>query len=183
MSKIFFGGSRSLGRLNPSITTRLRNVISNNHSVLIGDANGADKAVQSFFAAEGYRNIVVYCMDGECRNNVGDWRVMSIDSCGKKKDFAYFAMKDAQMSADADYGFMIWDGESKGTLNNVLNLIQQGKSALVYRLASQEFLQINAMDDVACLVAGCSAEVMDYLNKKIKLEMRIAASGQAALGF
>lgn len=182
MSKIFFGGSRSLGRLNPAITTRLRNVIANNHTVLIGDASGVDKAIQSFFATEGYRNLVVYCMDGDCRNNVGDWRVKSIDSCGKKKDFAYFAMKDAQMSADADYGFMIWDGESKGTLNNVLNLIQQGKSALVYRSASQEFLQINAMDDVVCLVAGCSAEVMDYLNKKIKLEMRIAASNQTALG-
>lgn len=183
MSKIFFGGSRSLGRLNPAITTRLRNVIANNHTVLIGDATGVDKAVQSFFAAEGYRNIIVYCMDGECRNNVGDWKVTSIDAFGKKKDFAYFAMKDAQMSADADYGFMIWDGESKGTLSNVLNMIQQGKSALVYQSASQEYLQINAMDDVVRLVAGCSSEVVNYLNKKIKLETRIAASNQAALGF
>jgi hypothetical protein len=183
MSKVFFGGSRHLGRLNPAIRTRLRNLITNKHTVLIGDANGVDKAVQSFFAEEGYRSVVVYCMDGECRNNVGNWQIKSIDSAKKKKDFAYYAMKDAQISLDADYGFMIWDGESKGTLNNVLNLVQQGKSVLVYRSPSREFIQIKSTDDVVSIVAACSSEVVDYLNKKIKLEKRVTATNQVALGF
>ena len=113
MSNVFFGGSRNLARLNPALRTRLRNLITNGHTVLIGDANGADKAVQSYLAQEGYKNVRVYCMDGECRNNVGNWELVPIDSGGKKRDFAYFAMKDARMSLDADYGFMIWDGESK----------------------------------------------------------------------
>lgn len=183
MSKVFFGGSRNLGRLNPALRTRLRNLITNKHTVLVGDANGVDKAVQSFFAEESYRNVIVYCMDGECRNNVGNWEVRSIDSGGRKKDFAYYAMKDAQASLDADYGFMIWDGESKGTLNNVLNLIQQGKPALVYRSPSREFIQIKSTDDVLALVASCSSDVVEYLNKKIKLEKRVAASNQTSLGF
>lgn len=183
MSKVFFGGSRNLGRLNSALRTRLRNLITNKHTVLVGDANGVDKAVQSFFAEEGYRDVVVYCMDGECRNNVGNWPIKSVDSDGRKKDFAYYAMKDAQASLDADYGFMIWDGESKGTLNNVLNLIQQGKSALVYRSPSREFIQIKSTDDIVSLVASCSSVVVEYLNKKIKLEKRVAASSQAALGF
>lgn len=183
MSKVFFGGSRNLGRLNPALRTRLRNLITNKHTVLVGDANGVDKAVQSFFAEEGYRNVIIYCMDGECRNNVGNWEIRSIDSGRRKKDFAYYAMKDAQASLDADYGFMIWDGESKGTLNNVLNLIQQGKSALVYRSPSREFIQIRSTDDIVSLVASCSTEVVKYLNKKIKLEKRVAASSQTALGF
>jgi hypothetical protein len=101
MSKVFFGGSRNLGRINPAITTRLRNLITNKHTVLIGDANGVDKAVQTFFAEDGYRDVVVYCMDGVCRNNVGNWQIKSIDSGGKKKDFAYYAMKDAQLSLGA----------------------------------------------------------------------------------
>lgn len=183
MSKVFFGGSRNLGRINPAIRTRLRNLITNKHTVLIGDANGVDKAVQSFFAEEGYRDVVVYCMDGVCRNNVGNWQIKSIDSGGKKKDFAYYAMKDAQLSLDADYGFMIWDGESKGTLNNVLNLVHQGKSALVYRSPSREFIQVKTTDDVVSLVARCPTELVDYLNKKIKLEKRVASSQQVALGF
>lgn len=183
MSKVFFGGSRNLGRLNPALRTRLRNLITNKHTVLVGDANGVDKAVQSFFAEEGYRKVIVYCMDGECRNNVGNWEIRSIDSGGRKKDFAYYAMKDAQASLDADYGFMIWDGESKGTLNNVLNLIQQGKSALVYRSPSREFIQIRSTNDIVSLVTSCSSDVVEYLNKKIKLEKRVAASSQTALGF
>jgi hypothetical protein len=183
MSNVFFGGSRNLGRLNPAIRTRLRNLITNGHRVLIGDANGIDKAVQFFFAQEGYKNLVVYCMDGECRNNVGNWPLKAIDSGGRKRDFAYFAMKDAQMSLDADYGFMIWDGESKGTLNNVLNMVQQGKSVLVYRSPSREFIQIKSTDDVVSIVSSCTSEVVDYLNKRIKLEKRVAAANQVSLSF
>lgn len=183
MSKVFFGGSRNLGRLNPAIRTRLRNLITNKHTVLIGDANGVDKAVQSFFATEGYRDVLVYCVDGECRNNVGNWAVRAVDSGGKKKDFAYYALKDAQMSLDADYGFMVWNGESKGTLNNILNLVQQAKAALVYRSPSREFIQVKSTDDVAKLAASCPPEIVDYLNKKIKLEKRVASAGQTALTF
>lgn len=183
MSKVFFAGSRSLGRLNSAIRTRLRNLITNKHSVLIGDANGVDKAVQSFFADDGYKDVLVYCVDGECRNNVGQWPIRAVDSGGRKRDFAYYALKDAQMSLDADYGFMVWDGESKGTLNNILNLVQQGKSALVYRSPSREFIQVKTTDDVARLAAACPPEVLEYLNKKIKLEKRVASAGQTALTF
>lgn len=183
MSKVFFGGSRNLGRLNPAVRTRLRNLITAGHSVLIGDANGVDKAVQTFFAEEGYRNVIVYCMDGESRNNIGKWPLKPVDSGGRKKDFAYFAMKDAEMSLDADYGFMVWDGESKGTLNNILNLVHQGKPVLVYRSPSREFIEIKSLSDVVSVVASCAVEVVDYLNKRIKLEKRVATTNQVSLGF
>lgn len=183
MSKVFFGGSRKLGRINSAIRTRLHNLISNRHTVLIGDANGVDKAVQSFFAGEGYQNVLVYCMDGDCRNNVGNWTIKAIDSGGKKKDFAYYAMKDAAMALEADYGFMVWDGESKGTLNNVLNLLQQGKSVLLYRSPSKEFLEVRSADELLRVLASCPPEVREYLNKKIKLEKRASIASQAQLGF
>jgi hypothetical protein len=91
-------------------------------------------------------------------------------------------MKDARMSLDADYGFMIWDGESKGTLNNVLNLVQQGKSALVYFAPKREFISVKSKADVAALVGRCDAETRQTLNKTIKLESRSAAE-QSALHF
>lgn len=183
MSNVFFGGSRKLARLNPALRTRLRNLITNGHTVLIGDANGADKAVQGYLAEEGYKNVRVYCMDGECRNNLGSWELVAIDSVSKKRDFAYFAMKDMRMSLDADYGFMIWDGESKGTLNNVLNLVQQGKSALVYFSPAREFVLVKSKDEVAALVARCSTEVRETLNKTIRLEKRTTAAEQSTLKF
>lgn len=175
MSKVFFGGSRSLVRLDPAVLARLRNVIANNHTVLVGDANGTDWAVQSFFAAESYRNVIVYCMEGEYRNNVGNWPVESVTSGGRRKDFAYFAIKDAKMSLEAEYGFMIWDGESKGTLNNVLSLIEQGKAVLVYRSRSKEFLHIRSAQELGQLVGNCPPGVVAYLNKRINLEKRVSA--------
>lgn len=183
MSKVFFGGSRKLGRINSAIRTRLHNLISNGHTVLIGDANGVDRAVQSFFAGEGYQNVLVYCMDGDCRNNVGNWRIRAIESGGKKKDFAYYAMKDAAMALEANYGFMVWDGESKGTLNNVLNLLQQGKSVLLYRSPSREFLEVRSPDELLRVLASCPPGVREYLNKKIKLDKRASMASGAQLGF
>lgn len=183
MSKVFVGGSRKMGRLNPAVRTRLRNLITNGHTVLIGDANGIDKAVQTFFAEEGYENVIVYCMDGACRNNVGNWPIYAVDSPGRRKDFSYFAMKDAQMSVEADYGFMIWDGETKGTLNNVLNLLQQGKSALLYRSPSREFLLLKSARELEAILAECPPDVVEYLNKRIGLDKRVEAASQVGLGF
>lgn len=183
MSKVFFGGSRSLRQLSSAVRTRLRNVITQGHTVLVGDADGMDKTIQSFFAEEGYRNVVVYCMEGECRNNVGRWPVESVSSGGRNRGFAYFSMKDAKMSLEAQYGFMIWDGESKGTLNNVLSLIEQGKVVLVYRSPSQEFLQIKSIEELENLLGACPPEVIEYLNKKIKLDERTAAATQSPLSF
>ncbi|MGR0481340.1 MAG: hypothetical protein ACTFAL_08060 [Candidatus Electronema sp. V4] len=161
----------------------MENLITNKHTVLIGDASGIDKAIQSFFAEENYDNIVIYCMDGKCRYNVGNWQVKAIYSGGKKKDFAYYAMKDAQMSLDADYGFMVWNGESKGTLNNILNLVQQGKAALVYHSPSREFVQVKTTSDINLLLSSSSSGSVGYFNKKIKLEKRMASSSQIALSF
>jgi hypothetical protein len=182
MSKVFVGGSRTIGCLHPEVRTRLGNMITDNHMVLVGDADGVDAAVQTFFAEEGYKDVVVYCMEGVCRNNVGCAPVKAVDSGGKKKDFAYFATKDFYASLDADYGFMIWDGESKGTLNNVLNLIQQGKRVVVYRSASGEFLDVRSREDIVSLVSRCPSDVLQYLNKKINLEKRLAESHQPSLG-
>ena len=183
MSKVFFGGSRSLSRLDSAARTRLRNLITHGHTVLVGDANGIDKAIQTFFAEEGYRNVIVYCMEAECRNNVGNWPIESVSSDGKAKDFAYFAVKDARMGLEADYGFMIWDGASKGTLNNVLSLLEQGKAVLVYRSANREFLQIKSIQEFEPLLGTCPPDVVEYLNKKINLEERVRTAPQSSLGF
>lgn len=183
MSKVFFGGSRSLSRLDSAVRARLRNLIDQGHTVLIGDANGIDKAIQAFFAEESYRDVIVYCMEAECRNNVGNWPIESVSACGKAKDFAYFAVKDARMSLVADYGFMIWDGASKGTLNNVLSLLEQGKAVLVYRSTTREFLRIKSFQELEPLLDTCPPDVVEYLNKKINLKERVRTAAQSSLGF
>ncbi len=182
MSTVFLGGSRKLSRLNSAIRTRLGGLITGQYSIIIGDANGVDKAIQCFFMEEGYRNVIVYCMDGECRNNIGNWDIHPVDSCGRKKDFEYFTMKDIKMSQLADYGFMLWDGKSKGTLNNILNLLQHQKKVLVYFSPSKSFENIKSSENLERLIMQCDSKSIGYFEKSINLSERMRLR-QAAINF
>lgn len=73
MTKVFIAGSRKLSRLSPEVKARIDAMIEKGFAILVGDANGADQAVQRYLADKGYRNVVVHCMSGNCRNNVGGW--------------------------------------------------------------------------------------------------------------
>ncbi len=112
MKKIFFGGSRRLGRLSQQVRERASNMIDEELVVLVGDANGADKAIQKFFAERAYSNVIVFFAGSLCRNNLGNWRTHPVPVQRTERDFQYYAAKDLAMSEEADYGFMIWDGES-----------------------------------------------------------------------
>lgn len=132
MNKVFIGGSRRLARLNDDIRQRLDNIVEKGYVVLVGDANGVDKAVQQYLFNKNYRNVFVYCVGEECRNNVGQWNTRWVKEPSKVKDFHYYKIKDLEMIRDTDYGFMIWDTKSKGTLNNIVNLLRENKMVILY---------------------------------------------------
>lgn len=176
MKKVFFGGSRLLSSLSSEVRHRLEGIIKNKFFVLVGDANGADKAAQKFFADNGYENVIVYCMNGVCRNNIGKWEVEAIEATRQAKDFKYFALKDEQMCQAADYGFVLWDGKSKGTLNNILNLLEQQKQVLVYFSPQKELNTLKKKADLKTLLEQCDSESRDYFEKKIKLSQRVESS-------
>lgn len=68
--------------------------------------------------------------DGGYTILVGD--CYGIDASPSAKGFEFYAQKDKAMAKDADFGLMVWDGKSKGTLNNMINLLLQEKSVLLY---------------------------------------------------
>ena len=146
--KVFIGGSRSISSLSPAIKARLQSLITHGYTILVGDSYGVDKAVQTFFAQAGYSSVVVYCTNS-CRNNVGGWPVMSISSDRVEKDFHYYKLKDIEASRSADFGLMIWDGKSRGTLNDILMLVGQGKTVLVF-LGDKEYY-VRSEEDVSVL--------------------------------
>jgi adenine-specific DNA-methyltransferase len=116
---VFIGGSRAVSKLNAVIRARIDDLIARECTILIGDANGADKAVQQYLDKRQYSQVVVFCME-ECRNNVGAWPVRRIAPPNTRKDFSYYSAKDLAMSEEAKCGVMLWDGSSKGTLQNIL---------------------------------------------------------------
>lgn len=144
MKKVFISGSRQLWRLNSDVKARLDNYISDGVSILIGDANGSDKAIQKYFKEKAYNNVVVYCMKNDCRNNVGDWPVTYAVSPKKKKDANYYGIKDKLMAAEADSGFVLWDGESKGAFRNILSLIVADKPVDVFYQPADRIYEISS---------------------------------------
>lgn len=169
MTTVFIGGSRRISRLNNFIRSRADNMISQDLRVLIGDANGGDKAMQQYFANKGYRNVVVYCMGDHCRNNLGSWPIRHISGERNRKTFAYYAMKDLEMAKEASYGFMLWDGKSKGTLNNILNLLLQQKKVVVYFSPDKGCHTLRSLDDLRVLLGKCGSVDRQNFEKELSL--------------
>jgi hypothetical protein len=155
MDSVFIAGSRALSKLNAQVKERLQNILKRELTVLVGDANGADKAVQRYLAEHRYQNVVVYCM-ATCRNNAGNWpmRTHTAESC-VQRDRHYYGIKDMAMARDASCGFMIWDGISKGTLTNVLNLVNAKKKVLLYISPKKRFFVIRTSDELDQALSAC----------------------------
>jgi hypothetical protein len=78
------------------------------------------------------------------------------------------------MAADCDYGFMIWDANSTGTLSNAIELVEKNKIALVYIYNSKQFLTIKRVNDLEKLMTFMSEEAVEKANEKTGLFERIA---------
>jgi hypothetical protein len=122
--------------------------------IFVGEANGADKAVQQHLASRGYRQVTVYSME-QCRNNLGNWPARHVATPPGRTGFAYYAAKDLAMARDAKCGMMLWDGKSKGTLNNIQQIIGAGKKALVYLAPEKPFYKVSTEQDLQDLLQRC----------------------------
>lgn len=138
MTKVFIGGSRKISRLDPDVQRRLDRIIEKALPVVIGDANGADKAVQGYFHLRGYGSVEVFCSGESPRNNLGGWPIRAVHPGHSRKDFDHYATKDREMALQATVGLMLWGGESRGTLLNILRLVAQQKPVVVYVYVAPE---------------------------------------------
>lgn len=182
MTKVFVGGSRRITRINKSIRDYADDIIKKGHTVLIGDANGADKSMQRYFADKHYPNVIIFCAGNVYRNNLGNWEVRFIESSRAHRDFAYYAAKDLEMCREADYGFMLWDGKSKGTLSNILNLLESAKKVLVYFSPKRLLVNLHSIRDLTHLIQKCDRESLAYFDRTLRINQRLTANqGQLSL--
>lgn len=174
MPTIFAGGSLNIKHLHPLFLERLRNVISSNMNVVVGDADGADKAIQEFLHEMGAVSVMIYCSGPNPRNNVGDWPTRVVSSEAEPGTRAFFTAKDLEMAKVADYGLMVWDGKSTGTLSNTIELLKRGKKSVVFVNRDRAFVTVS---DVAALkgLAGLMSEAArNKAESKIRLSSKIA---------
>ena len=169
MTTVFLSGSRRISRLNEEIRTRLHNIIEQNYRIVLGDANGADKAIQKYLADVRYPNVIVYCSGNSCRNNIGNWEANKIQVGSQFKGRDFYTQKDIKMADDADYGFMLWDGKSIGTINNIIEILKRNKKAIVYLSPEKKFFSISSVKDAREFLSQCNQETLISLDKKTKI--------------
>jgi len=166
--KIFIAGPRMVSGLTNEIEDRLYGICMKGYSILVGDASGVDKAVQQYFTRLEYSNVLVYASNGKARNNLGNWHVEAVPVPANVTGFEFYAMKDRAMATDADYGFMIWNGESRGTLNNIVNLLNNNKKTLVYFTPKNSFICVDNFYKLEQLLINCHNGTKSLFHKLYK---------------
>lgn len=159
MSTVFIGGSRGISRLPVEVLARLDNVVGNGHGVVVGDAAGIDKAVQHFLRDRSYAHVRVFCSGARPRNNLGEWPIHRVETASGLKGFQFQAAKDREMAREADFGLMIWDGRSPGTILNVLRLASAGKYAVLFDTKRRDVINIKSADAIRDFILRCDADV------------------------
>lgn len=138
---VFISGSRHLSHLNLEVKRRLERIISQKFKIIIGDANGIDKAVQKFLHTQSYPNVEIYYTGLQPRNNIAVWSSKRLNT-RKYPTLHDFIERDKKLAQDCDYGFMIWDCKSHGTLRNAYMLTFLEKPFLIFINPYKEFIRI-----------------------------------------
>ncbi|HEY3656229.1 MAG TPA: hypothetical protein VGL34_14780 [Steroidobacteraceae bacterium] len=172
MTKVFVGGSRRISRLNAEIRNRLDRVVDAGFKIIVGDANGADKAVQIYLQSKCYDAVEVFCAGHACRNNVGNWPTRKV-AADKLRGFDFYAEKDRVMADEASYGLMIWDGESIGTLMNVVRLLGKKKPAAVFVSKAKEFVDLHNPDEFRHFLNDHAPEIQPELESRATSELSL----------
>ncbi|WP_354685387.1 hypothetical protein [Cupriavidus necator] len=175
MSKIFVAGSLSIKQLDPKVRERIDNIVQGDHTVIVGDANGADSSVQSYLSGKGAAGAVVYCSGSKPRNNLGHWPVICVDAAhvapGSR---AFFTAKDVEMAQAADFGLMIWDARSTGTLSNVIELLRRKKTTVVFINKTRSFQTVRDVDQLELLLSVMTEPALRKAEEKLRLRREIS---------
>jgi len=173
MHKVFISGSMKIKNLDENVLGRINNIIDSNYQVLVGDASGVDSSIQEYLNKKQSKSVIVYCSGSKPRNNIGHWLTEKIYTNSSPGTRAYFTAKDIKMAEDCDYGFMVWDTRSTGTLSNAIELLKRKKIALVYINKTKEFLKVKEGTDLEKLFSYMSDTAFNKADEKLKLKDKV----------
>ena len=106
MEKIFIAGSISIKKLDESVTRRIDKMMNQGYEIILGDADGIDKAVQNYLNIQGYNKVTIYHSGTTVRNNLGNWSTKSVATKYRFGTRDFFTAKDLALANDADIGVM-----------------------------------------------------------------------------
>ena len=164
--KIFAGGSKSIKDIVALPNRRvLDEAIYNEAEILVGDCPGADAAIQKYLAGCEYDNVTVYASGHKVRNNIGGWKVRFVEYDPSLVRYDFYRQKDIQMELDCDCAVMAWDGKSKGTRQNIIDLMSLGKHIynMLWQRKTDEWYKLNGGIDAEFLLGK------NCFDRKVKL--------------
>lgn len=173
MHKVFISGSMSIKHIDSKVIERLYNIIASQYEIIVGDADGVDSSIQSLLKDRQTKNVTVYCTGDAPRNNLGSWSVEKVQTIEKPGSRAFFTAKDLKMAESCDYGFMVWDTKSTGTLSNAIELLKRNKYSLVYINKVKEFLKIKKAEDLEKLLSYMSDSAFTKADEKLRLKKQL----------
>lgn len=155
--RIFISGSISETELPSEVLSSIDDSVRRNYQIIVGDAGGVDKTVQKILSDKKYPNVMVYHIGEKPRNLMNkDWtnRKVPVEAennvYNRNGRFTREAqmVKDKAMSQDADFGLVIWKDTSinrfgkksvsKGSLNNIVRLLNHNKYVGLYYIPKPE---------------------------------------------
>lgn len=140
--------------------------------------------MQRYLSDRKYETVEVFSADESARNNVGGWPVRVIRPGHTRKDFDYYAAKDRAMAAAATVGLMLWDGQSRGMLMNVLRLADRRKPVVVYVQHRKGFVDVRTHSDLAALLSAVDRRLARQLHQDAAAEgLQPGLADQPVLGF
>lgn len=160
--KVFIAGPRAISELDENIISKLKSICEKKYEIYVGDADGIDSSIQKYLAQRVYKNVKVFASNGIVRNNYGNWKIESVHVELNISGFDFYAQKDLEMAKNADLGFMIWNGKSKGTFNNIINLLNLQKEVILYYVCNNKFYHFKQLSDLE-----------KFLNTNVKLDSKL----------
>lgn len=178
MTTVFIAGSISISQLHEKVKERINNIVSADLNVVVGDADGADTSIQECLRAHHAKKVTVYCAGEAPRNNVANWPVHHVQSKAKVGTRAFFTAKDVEMAKNSDFGLMVWDCKSTGTLSNVIELLKEKKKSVVFVNKNKDFVTVGNKSGLDHLLHFMSEHARTKAEEKMGLSAKIAALSQ-----
>lgn len=173
MTTVFISGSMQIKNIDKKVKDRIDNIISSGFDIVLGDASGVDSSIQDYLCKASYQNVTIFHSGDSLRNNLGHWKTHNTYSKYKPGTRAFFTAKDIEMASIADYGLMVWDTKSTGTLCNAIEMLANKKKTVVFINKIKEFVEISNANDFENLISYMSENVLVKADKKIGLKKKI----------
>ena len=173
MTTVFISGSMNIKHLDSKVKERINNIVTSDFEVVVGDADGADTSIQQNLFKLCCPKVTVYCSGASPRNNVGNWPVHVVKTSYSEGSRAFFTAKDLAMAEIADFGLMIWDTKSTGTLSNVIELLSRKKKSVVFVNKEKSFKTVGSVDQLEALIDSMSEHAKRKADEKIRLLSKV----------